>query len=111
QALPVTDDAVDAVVSGLAVPAPRRAVTEFTRAAVHGGKVAAHVWDYAEGMALLRHFWDATTALDPGAGPLDEAVRFPLCRPDPLRRLRQHAGLTKVSVEPIDVATVFTDFA
>jgi hypothetical protein len=31
-----------------------------------GGVVAAYVWDYAEGMQMMLHFWDAAGALDPG---------------------------------------------
>jgi ubiquinone/menaquinone biosynthesis C-methylase UbiE len=56
--LPVDDDSVDVVVSGLAlnfVPEPDRAMAEFLRVAVSGGTVAAYVWDYAEGMKLLRY--------------------------------------------------------
>jgi hypothetical protein len=37
-----------------------------------GGKVASAVWDYADGMTLLRGFWDAAVALDPAAASLDE---------------------------------------
>ena len=51
-----------------------------------GGWVGGYVWDYAEGMQLLRRFWDAALALDPGALGLDEGRRFPLCAPGPLRR-------------------------
>jgi SAM-dependent methyltransferase len=111
--LPVADGRFDAVVSGLAVnfvPDPGRAVAQFARAAVAGGVVAAYVWDYAEGMAMMRHFWDAATALDPAALAVDEARRFALCRPEPLRGLWVAAGLTGVAVRSIDVPTVFADF-
>ena len=70
QSLPVPDGHFDAVVSGLVlnfVPEPHRALAEFVRVARPGGVVAAYVWDYAEGMEMLRHFWDAATALDPAA--------------------------------------------
>nr|BFE72149.1 hypothetical protein GCM10020092_054500 [Actinoplanes digitatis] len=81
-ALPLSDGRFDLVVSGLAlnfVGDPRRAAAEFGRVCRPGGTVAAYVWDYAEGMAMMRHFWDAAVALDPGAAALDEARRFPLC--------------------------------
>ena len=103
----------DAVVSGLAlnfVPDPGRAAAEFARVAVPGGVAAAYVWDYAEGMAMMRHFWDAAAALDPAAAELDEGRRFPLCRPEPLRDLWTDAGLDDVTVRAIDVPTVFADF-
>jgi SAM-dependent methyltransferase len=103
----------DAVVSGLAlnfVPDPRRAVAEFARVAKSGRVAAAYVWDYAEGMAMMRYFWDAATALDPAAADLDEGRRFPLCRPEPLRELWTDAGLDNVSVQAIEVSAVFADF-
>ena len=113
QALPFPDRCFDAVVSGLAVnfvPDPGRAVAELARVAAAGGSVAAYVWDYAEGMAMMRHFWAAAAALDPVAAELDEGLRFPLCRPKPLRELWSTAGLESVTVREIEVPTVFTDF-
>jgi hypothetical protein len=89
------------------VPEPEKAVAEFARA---GGVVAAYVWDYAEGMAMMRHFWDAAADLDPAATELDEGRRFPLCRPQPLSRLWTAAGLREVAVHDITVPTVFTGF-
>lgn len=112
-ALPLPDASADAVVSGLVlnfVPSPDLAVAEAVRVAVPGGVVAAYVWDYAEGMELMRHFWDAATALDPGAAELDEGRRFPLCRPEPLRALWTGAGLREVRVEPIEITTAFAGF-
>lgn len=114
RSLPVPDGSFDAVVSGLAlnfVPDPEQAVAECARAAAPGGTVAAYVWDYAEGMAMLRHFWDTAVALDPASAHLDEGRRFPLCRPEPLRDLWTGAGLVDVTVRPVETATVFTDFA
>jgi SAM-dependent methyltransferase len=113
QSLPLPDHGFDAVVSALAlnfVPDPDRAVAEFARVARPGAVVAAYVWDYAEGMQLLRAFWDAATELDPAAAELDEGRRFPLCRPGPLGELFTAAGLTGVEVVPIEVPTVFADF-
>ncbi|MDQ7903985.1 class I SAM-dependent methyltransferase [Phytohabitans sp. ZYX-F-186] len=114
RALPLPAARFDAVVSGLAlnfVPEPAQAAAEFARVAAPGAVVAAYVWDYAEGMGLMRHFWDAAAALDPGGAELDEGRRFPICRPGPLRALWTDAGLVDVSVEAIDVPTVFTGFA
>lgn len=113
RALPMPDGHFDAVVSGLAlnfVPEPQRAMAEFVRVACPGGVVAAYVWDYAEGMAMLRYFWDAAAALDPSAAELDEGRRFPMCRPEPLTRLWTDAGLGKVTVQAIEVPTVFSGF-
>jgi SAM-dependent methyltransferase len=111
RALPFRSGRFDAVVSGLAlnfVPDPARAVAECARVAVPGATVAAYVWDYADGMTMMRLFWDAAREVDPGAP--DEGSRFPLCRPDSLDELWRAAGLDGVRVEPIDIATDFTGF-
>jgi len=113
RSLPLPAAAMDVVVSGLAlnfVPAPGDAAAEFARVARPGAAAAAYVWDYAEGMAMMRHLWDAAAELAPGNADLDEGSRFPLCRPDPLRRLWTDAGLAEVTVTAIEVPTVFADF-
>jgi hypothetical protein len=61
-------------------------------------------------MQLIRPFWEAAVALDPGAGALDEGHRFPLCRPEPLVRLFAAVNLRDVVTHAIDVHTVFRDF-
>ncbi len=101
------------MVSGLVlnfVPEPERAVSEMSRVARPGGIVAAYVWDYAEDMRMMRHFWDAAVELDPSARELDEGRRFPLCKPQPLIDLFRKAGLGGVEARAIDVPTVFRDF-
>ena len=111
QALALPDNRFDAVVSGLAlnfVPDPRRAAAEFARVA--DGVAAAYVWDYADGMAMMRYFWDAAAELDPAAAELDEGTRFSVCRPEPLGRLWAEAGLDDVTVQAIELPTVFADF-
>jgi SAM-dependent methyltransferase len=103
----------DAVVAGLVlnfVPESGRAVSEMARVTRPGGTVAAYVWDYAGGMQMMRHFWDAAVALDPAARELDEGSRFTLCRPGPLADLFRSTGLENVEVRAIDVPTVFHDF-
>jgi SAM-dependent methyltransferase len=106
QALPFEDESFDAVVSGLAlnfVPDPALALREMRRVTRQRGTVAAYVWDYAEGMHMLRIFWDAADA-----GALDEARRFPLCRPAALQELFE--ALNWVELRAIEVPTVFRDF-
>lgn len=114
QSLPVVDRHFDAVVSALVVnfvsPDPHRAVAEFVRVVRGRGVVAAYVWDYAEGMAMIRYFWDAATELDEAAAEQDEGRRFELCRPQPLYDLWAQAGLSDVEVHAIDVPTTFADF-
>jgi SAM-dependent methyltransferase len=103
----------DYTVSGLVlnfVPDPARALGEMGRVTRAGGWVAAYVWDYSEGMEMMRYFWDAATELDPRAASLDEGSRFTLCRPDPLRSLWDEAALSEVTVVPIEINTVFREF-
>jgi SAM-dependent methyltransferase len=111
--LPFPDGRFDAAVSGLVlnfVPEPAVAATELARVATPGGVVAAYVWDYADGMQMIRLFWDAAVALDPTVAEQAEGRRFPLCRPKPLLELWAASGLSAVEVEPIDVPTRFRDF-
>lgn len=113
QALPMEPDAFDAVVSGLVlnfVPHPERMIAEMVRVARQDGIVALYVWDYAGKMQMMRHFWNAATALDPSARDLDEGRRFPICNPDSLSRLFEQAGLLHVEVGPIDISTDFKNF-
>jgi SAM-dependent methyltransferase len=112
-AIPLPDGACDVVVSGLVlnfVPDPQAALAEMKRVATPGGTIAAYVWDYAGKMELMRYFWDAAGALDPQAQALDEGVRFPLCRPAALEALFGAAGLARIDVQAIDIATPFASF-
>jgi SAM-dependent methyltransferase len=111
--LPRVEGGFDVSVSGLVLnflPNPGDALGAIAARVRRRGTVAAYVWDYGEGMQLMRAFWDAVVALDARAQALDEGVRFPLCRPDPLCRLFESAGLQNVEVTSIDVPTVFRNF-
>lgn len=113
QAIPLAAAGVDVAVAGLVlnfVPDPSMGLAEMVRVTASGGLVAAYVWDYAEGMELMRRFFDAATALDPGAAAEDEGFRFPICRPEPLREAFAAAGLEAVEVRAIEIQTVFASF-
>ena len=113
QALQAEPSTFDAAVAGLVlnfVPEPGAAIAEMARVTRPGGTVAAYVWDYAGGMQMMRHFWDAAGVLDPESQELDEGRRFPLCQPEPLADLFRRTGLQNVEVRAIDVPTVFRDF-
>jgi SAM-dependent methyltransferase len=112
-ALPWPPAVVDVAVSGL--------VLNFVAdadAMVHGmrritrphGKVGLYVWDYADGMQMMRHFWDVAIEQVPAGAGLDQAERFPLCQPGPLRALFERAGLESITVRGIEIPTVFRDF-
>lgn len=113
QDLPFREAEFDRVVSGLVlnfVPDHSGAVAEMARVTRPGGEVALYVWDYAGKMELMRNFWEAAAALDPRAAELDEGRRFPICKPEPLRRVFEATALSDVQTREIDVPTVFRDF-
>ena len=111
--LPITNSSFDVAVSGLVlnfVPDPARMIREMMRVLRAHGQLALYVWDYAGRMDLMRYFWDAAVELEPQAAHLDEAQRFPICRPEPLHELLVNQGLENVEVRAIDVDTRFRDF-
>ena len=113
QSLPMEAESFDVGVSGLVlnfVPQPDKMIAEMARVVRSRGSVALYVWDYAGKMQMMRHFWNAVSALDISARDLDEGRRFPVCNPDPLKKLFQNAGLFQVEVYPIDISTDFRDF-
>ena len=113
QALPVKSKTFDAAVSGLVLnfaARPQLAIDEMMRAVRSGGVVAVYVWDYAENMQFMRHFWDAAAALDAKVLELDEGRRFSVCNPPGLTGLFENAHLKNIEVRAIDVNTHFKDF-
>lgn len=113
EALPIDDEAADCVVSGLVlnfIADKAAAMREMVRCVRPGGTVAAYVWDYSGHVQFMRRFWDAAVELDPGARELDEGVRFPVCRPGPLRELFERVDLQDVEARAIDIPTPFRDF-
>ena len=110
--LPYTDGRFDAAVSGLVlnfVPEPEKAIRELVRVTVPGGTVAGYVWDYPN-MAMLRYFWEAATSVDTEAADLNEMSKYPLCSADQLAKLWTVGGLEDVTVEPLEILTVFRSF-
>ena len=113
QSLGFESNSIDAVVSGLVlnfIPQPKVAMLEMLRVLKPGGKIGIFVWDYAEGMQMLRYFWDAAVELDNTANTFDEGIRFPLCQDGQLESLLQEVGLKQVEATAIEVNTVFQDF-
>ena len=110
---PAAPGAFDCVVSGLVLnfaADPVSAISLMAERLQPGGILGAYVWDYGEGMEFLRLFWDAAVALDPPAAALDEARRFPVCKPHVLRSLFVEAGLCDVSDEGLEIPTHFQGF-
>jgi len=113
ETLPRRDGGFDAVVSGLVLnflPDAGEAVASIRERLRRGGTAAAYVWDYANGMEFLRHFWEEAVISDPRAAALDEGRRFPLCRTSALASLFRAAGLTQVETHPLEIPTDFATF-
>ena len=113
QSLDLDSNSMDAAVSGLVInhiPQPEDAIKEMLRVTKPGGTVGIFLWDYAEGMQMLRYFWDAAIELDRNASKFDEGIRFPICREGQLETRMREVGLKQVEAYPIEINTVFRNF-
>jgi SAM-dependent methyltransferase len=111
-ALPFPDAGFDRTLSMLVlnfVPDFTAAVREMVRVTHHNGVVAAAVWDYGDGMGMLRAFWDEAVALSLDAGRRDER-HMPLSRPGELAALWRDSGLRDVEDAMLTVETAFASF-
>lgn len=111
--LPDRDGGFDVIVSGLVLnflADPERALANMRRRLSPRGFVAVYVWDYTEGVELLRRFWDAATEVDPRAAVVDERRRFGFCNPEGLARLFRAADLGSVHWTRFTVPTPFASF-
>ncbi|RZU19158.1 ubiquinone/menaquinone biosynthesis C-methylase UbiE [Kribbella rubisoli] len=104
------DGPFDVVVSGLVLNFVPERVEALRRMREIGSTVAVYVWDYAEGMQVMRYFFDTMLALRPQDREHDEGVRFAFCTAEGLEGLFREAGFADVRTRAIDVPTVFTSF-
>ncbi|MGW8180672.1 MAG: class I SAM-dependent methyltransferase, partial [bacterium] len=112
QDLRFSDASLDKTLSLLVInfiPDPQKALREMIRVTRKGGVVAAAVWDYDQGMEMLRIFWDEAVALDPAAEPRDER-HMPFCRSGELADLWREHGLVDVREKALIVRTEFQSF-
>jgi SAM-dependent methyltransferase len=111
ESLPFDDGSFDLVLSQLVVnfmsDAPA-GVSEMARVVKPGGAVASCVWDYADGMRMLRAFWDSARAADPGAP--DEGAFMRHATPGELEELWTSAGLEGVETAPLVAEASYDDF-
>lgn len=111
--LPLDDNSVDFTVSGLVlnfIPCPGKALQEMKRVTRPGGTLGIYIWDYPGKMEFLNFFWDVAVELNPEASSLHEGRRFPDAHADGLKTLFDNAGFTGVTIEAIEVDTIFNSF-
>jgi SAM-dependent methyltransferase len=112
QQLRLADASFDASLSLLVfnfIPDPRKALREVRRVTKPGGRISAAVWDYGDGMRMLRDFWDGAVSIDAKAEKLDER-HMPLCRAGELSELWREGGLENVHEQPQMVTMRFESF-
>jgi ubiquinone/menaquinone biosynthesis C-methylase UbiE len=91
------------------IPDHGKAIGEMRRVTRPQGIVSACVWDYNEGMQMLRFFWDEAVALDPSIEPKDER-HMKLSRQGQLAGLWKKAGLVNVEEKPLVIDQAYLSF-
>ncbi|MEI8411360.1 MULTISPECIES: class I SAM-dependent methyltransferase [unclassified Kribbella] len=104
------DGPYDAVVAGLVLNFIPERVEALRRMREIGSTVAVYVWDYADGMQLMRYFFDAVAEVRPQDREHDEGIRFSFCTPEGLEEMFIAAGFTTVGTRDIVVPTEFSSF-
>lgn len=111
ESLPYLDGEFEAVLAQLVlhfVADPAAAAAEISRVLRPGGVFAASVWDFAEGMEMLRVFWDAALALDPAAP--DEASTMAFGREGELATFLDSTGFVDVVEGTLVVRSTYAGF-
>lgn len=110
--LPFTDGSFDATLAQLVVnfmDDAKAGVAQMKRVTRRGGAVVAAVWDYGDGMTLLRSFWDAAAAVQETAVEKDERhMRFATA--NELSDLWTAVGLAEVAVSAAVISAKYEDF-
>ena len=88
---------------------PAQGAREMARVVRTGGTVAACVWDFSQGMEMLRAFWDAALSLWPDAPDEGHVLRFG--REHELADLLGDAGLTHLVESTLTVTSLYDSFA
>ncbi len=109
--LPFGDGGFDAALSQLVlhfVDDAAVVIAEMSRVTKPGATVALAVWDAAGGMQMLRAFWDAAAAADPGFRPAVSDLRYGGA--GEISRLMTAGGLDDVREETLRVTAAYRDF-
>ena len=80
----------------------------MTRVVRVGGRVSACVWDFDDGMEMLRGFWDAALEIDPSAPGDARTLRFG--RPGEIVELFESVGLIDVAESALTVTSTYSSF-
>jgi ubiquinone/menaquinone biosynthesis C-methylase UbiE len=113
EALPFKDSEFDHALAQLVVhfmPDAHGGLREMRRVTRAGGAITGCTWDFANGMTLIRTFFDAAIALDPSASEHDEARIMRYCQPDELQELWVETGLNDVEIRALVVIAQYADF-
>lgn len=111
EAIPFADGTFDVALAQLVlhfVSDPPQAARELRRVLRPGGTAAACVWDFAGGMQMLRHFWDAALTADPDAP--DEARTLRFGRQGEIADLLDGAGFQDLAETTQTVTSSYADF-
>jgi ubiquinone/menaquinone biosynthesis C-methylase UbiE len=109
--LPFADDEFDAALAQLVlhfVTEPDAAAAEMRRVLRPAGKAAACVWDFAEGMPLLRSFWDSARAVEAIAPGEGSTTRFG--KDGEIAELFVAAGFHDVTGGALEVEAAYDNF-
>jgi SAM-dependent methyltransferase len=87
---------------------PQVAALELRRVVRPGGVVAGNVWDFSDGMEMLRRFWDAALAIEPAAP--DEARTMRFGRQGEIVELFESAGLEDATETMLTVSSSYDTF-
>jgi ubiquinone/menaquinone biosynthesis C-methylase UbiE len=111
EALPFESDHFDHAMAQLVlhfVSDPEAAAGEMMRVVRPGGRASACVWDFDDGMEMLRHYWDAALEVDPAAP--DEARTMRFGKPGEIAQLFQSAGMVDVVESTLHVESRYDSF-
>lgn len=111
ESIPFETDSGDHAMAQLVlhfVSEPQRAAHEMTRVVRPGGRVSACVWDFDDGMEMLRGFWDAALSIHPEAP--DEARTLRFGRPGEIADLFASAGIEDIVEATLSAESIYESF-
>ena len=110
EAIPFEDASADHAMAQLVfhfVSDPLQAARDMARVTKPGGVVSACVWDFDEGMEMLRAFWDAALSVHPDA-PDESLLKFG--RAGEIAELFAAVGLRDIEESTLSVPSTYANF-